>query len=92
MGLATERLIVPISAEDKRMVSAKAARLGKLSTAEFVRRAVLAYEPEDLETEAELKALLAAFPGLHAETMAQLDLTDAALDRCLAQIDSRTAA
>ena len=92
MGLASERLIVPISAEDKRMVTAKAARLGKISAAELVRRAVVAYEPEEAEAEVELKALLAAFPRLHAETMAQLDRTDAALDRCLAQIDGRTSA
>ena len=92
MALASERLIVPISAEDKRLVFAKAARMGKLSTAEFVRRAVVAYEPEDAAAEAELTALLAAFPKLHAETMEQLDRTDAALDRCLSQIDSRTVA
>ncbi len=90
MALASERLIVPISPEDKKLVSAKAARLGKLSTAELVRRAVVAYEPEDAEAEAELTSLLAAFPALHAETMAQLDRTDAALDRCLAQFDART--
>ncbi len=92
MALASERLIVPISAEDKKLVSAKAARLGKLSTAEFVRRAVVAYEPADAEAERELAALLMAFAGLHAETIAQLDRTDAALDRCLAQIGSRTVA
>lgn len=91
MALASQRLIVPISAEDKRMVTAKAARLGKLSTAELVRRAIVAYEPADTAAEAEIRALLTMFPSLHEETMAQLDRTDAALDRCLAQIDSRPA-
>jgi len=89
MALASQRLIVPISAEDKRMVKAKAARLGKLSAAELVRRAVVAYDPEDEAVEDEVRALLTAFPGLHAETMAQLDRTDAALDRCLARMDQQ---
>jgi len=87
MGLATERLIVPISAEDKRMVMNKAAKLGRLSTAELVRRAVAAYDPEEAAVEAELQALLAAFPAVHAETLALLEKTDAALDRVLSQCE-----
>lgn len=92
MGLASERLIVPISVEDKRMVTAKAARLGRMSTAELVRRAVAAYDPQEPEAEAALKTLLAAFPAIHAQTIAQLDKTDAALDRCLSHYHDRTAA
>ena len=88
MGVASERLIVPITAADKRLVTAKAARMGKISTAELVRRAVLAYDPEEAEAEAELAALVAAFQGMHAETVAQLDRTDRALDRCLSLLQS----
>ena len=45
MSLATERLVVPITAKDKARVERKAAMAGRLSTAEFVRRAALNYEP-----------------------------------------------
>lgn len=84
MGLATERLIVPISPEDKKRVEAKAAKLGRNMTAEFVRRAALAYEPDEAADEAELRALLACFEEVHAATLAQLDRTDQALDAALA--------
>ncbi len=47
MSLATQRLIVPITAKDKARVERKAAKAGKISTAEFVRRAALNYEPAD---------------------------------------------
>ena len=66
-ALATERLIVPISASDKRMVEAKASH-GNISTAELVRRAVRRYDPQ--EEEAELRSLLDVFATLHAETQA----------------------
>jgi hypothetical protein len=83
-ALATERLIVPISPADKRMVERKASS-GKMSTAEFVRRAVQRYDPregEDREA-AELRSMLDVFTALHAETLEQLDRTDAALDAAL---------
>jgi hypothetical protein len=89
MGLATERLIIPISAEEKKRVEAKASKLGRNMTAEFVRRAVLAYEPEEPEDEAELRALLVSFEQLHAATLAQLDRTDKALDAALAHFAGR---
>ena len=47
MSLASERLVIPITAKDKARVERKAAMAGKLSTAEFVRRAALNYEPAD---------------------------------------------
>ncbi len=84
MGLATKRLIVPISPHDKKLVEQRAARAGKLSVAEFVRRAALSYEPADPATEQELRQLLDGFDALHESTLAQLDRTDAALDRALA--------
>jgi Ribbon-helix-helix protein, copG family len=83
MSLATQRLIVPITAKDKERVERKAAKAGKISTAEFVRRAALNYEPAGEAEEAELRALLKAFEELHAATLAQLDRTDAALDAAL---------
>ena len=89
MSLATHRLIVPITAADKKAVEAKAAKLGRNMTAEFVRRAVLAYEPDDAADEAELRALIASFAEIHAATLAQLDRTDAALDRALGQVADR---
>ncbi len=84
-ALATERLIVPISPADKKKVEQKA-RLRRMSTSEFVRRAVLRDDPSDEERreEAELRALLDVFAVTHAETLEQLDRTDRALDQALA--------
>jgi len=84
MGLATQRLIVPITAKDKETVERKAAQAGGISTAEFVRRAALNYEPADVAAEQELRGLLDGFGALHAATLAQLDRTDAALAAALA--------
>lgn len=84
MSLATQRLIVPITAKDKERVERKAARAGNISTAEFVRRAVLHYEPAENDVEAELRGLLDGFNELHTKTLAQLDRTDEALDAALA--------
>jgi uncharacterized protein (DUF1778 family) len=84
MSLATKRLIVPISPSDKKLVEQRAARAGKLSVAEFVRRAALNYDPADQAVEQELRQLLEGFDALHESTVAQLDRTDAALDRALA--------
>jgi len=84
MGLATHRLIVPITSEDKQLVERKAVAAGNISTAEFVRRAVRSYEPLDETDERELRTLLDGFEALHAGTIAQLDRTDAALDAALA--------
>jgi hypothetical protein len=85
MSLATQRLIIPITAADKKAVEAKAAKLGRNMTAEFVRRAVLAYDPDEAADEEELRTLIASFAAIHAATLAQLDRTDAALDRALSQ-------
>jgi hypothetical protein len=87
MSLATQRLIVPITAKDKARVEKKAALAGKISTAEFVRRAALNYEPADEAVAAELRGLLDGFDELHASTLAQLDRTDAALDAALAHFN-----
>jgi hypothetical protein len=87
MSLATQRLVVPITAKDKARVERKAAKAGKISTAEFVRRAALNYEPADAQAGAELHGLVTGFEELHAKTLAQLDRTDAALDAALAHFN-----
>jgi hypothetical protein len=89
MSLANQRLIVPITARDKELVERKAAKAGKISTAEFVRRAALNYEPADEEAAVELRALLDGFKDLHASTLAELDRADAALDAALAHFGRR---
>jgi hypothetical protein len=91
MSLATQRLIVPITAKDKARVERKAAKAGKISMAEFVRRAALNYEPADEKAEAELRSLVNSFEELHAGTLAQLDRTDAALDAALAHFKGERA-
>ncbi|ACK51086.1 hypothetical protein Msil_2147 [Methylocella silvestris BL2] len=83
MSLANQRLIVPITAGDKELVERKAAKAGKISTAEFVRRAALAYEPADEAALLELRALLDGFEDFHAATLKELDRADAALDAAL---------
>ncbi|MGA9485546.1 MAG: hypothetical protein WBV25_00535 [Methylocella sp.] len=60
---------------------------GRLSMAEFVRRAALNYEPADEAAAAELHGLVSGFDELHANTLAQLDRTDAALDAALAHFN-----
>ncbi len=91
MSLATQRLVVPIAAKDKARLEKRAAMAGKISMAEFVRRAVLNYEPADETAEAELRSLVAGFEELHASTLAQLDRTDAALDAALAHFSRKRA-
>jgi hypothetical protein len=91
MSLATQRLVVPIMAKDKARVERKAAMAGKISTAEFVRRAALNYEPVDEAAEAELRGLVPGFEELRARTLAQLDRTEAALDGALTHFKRKRA-
>ena len=91
MGLATQRLVVPIAAKDKALIERRAAKAGKMSTAEFVRRAALDYEPADQEAAAELRCLLEGFDELHTDTLAQLDRTDTALDAALVHFARKSA-
>lgn len=90
---ATERLIVPISPDDKKVIARKASAR-RMSMAEFTRRAVLQYEPNEEEEreEAELRALLKVFEETHARTLEQLDRTDAALDATFAYFAAKAAA
>ena len=91
VSLATQRLIVPITAKDKARVEHKAAKAGKISTAEFVRRAALNYDPADEEAAVELRQLVDRFEEIHAATTAQLDRTDVALDAALAHFKAKPA-
>ncbi|MGV6871572.1 hypothetical protein ACUSIJ_02615 [Pseudochelatococcus sp. B33] len=94
-AVASERLIVPISSEDKRQVESRARRLG-VSTAEYVRRSLQSFDPEAAsargrqeEEERELALLLAALEAARAKTLAQLDRADAALDAALAHFAAK---
>lgn len=91
VALASERLVIQISPKDKKRVEAKAARHGATSTAEFVRRAALNYEPAGGAEEAELMGLLRALESMHAKTLDQLDRTDQALDAALRHFARRRA-
>ena len=64
MSLATHRLVVPVTAKDKARVERKAAKAGKISSAEFARRAALDCEPAGEAAEAELRGLVAGFEHL----------------------------
>lgn len=92
-ALATDRLIVPIAPGDKKAVEKKAAA-SRMSTAEFVRRAILNYDPRDEERQAEveLRALLDVFELAHAQTLEQLDRADAALDKAIAHFAAKSPA
>ncbi len=94
-AVASERLIVPISSEDKRQVESRARRLG-VSTAEYVRRSLHSFDPDaeaargrQEEDERELALMLQALAASRAQTLAQLDRADAALDAALAHFAAR---
>lgn len=94
-AIASERLIVPISSEDKRRVETRARRLG-VSTAEYVRRSLHSFDPDAAavehareEEERELALLVEALAASRAQTLAQLDRADAALDAALAYFAAR---
>ncbi len=58
MVAATERVVVLMSPLEKRALDAKAARAGRISAGELVRRAVAAYDEEAVSEAAELRELL----------------------------------
>ncbi|MFC0219678.1 hypothetical protein FHS82_002001 [Pseudochelatococcus lubricantis] len=96
--LASERLIVPISSQDKQRVEARAREIG-VSTAEYVRRSLQNFDPAAAgarqkreEEEQELALLLEALHTSRAATLAQLDRTEAALDTALAYFAEKKAA
>ena len=81
---ATARVVVLMTPEEKAALEAKASRVGPISTAELVRRAVDAYDLADQSEAEELRALLDLFKHTRAETLRQLDRTDRKLDATLA--------
>jgi hypothetical protein len=91
-AFATQRLIVPISPADKKKVEKKA-KSRHMSTAEYVRRAVLRDDigEDEQREEAELRALLEVFTITHAETLEQLDRTDRTLDMVLGYFAAKKA-
>jgi hypothetical protein len=61
-----------------------------MSTAEFLRRAILRDDAaaDERKEEAEMRALLDVFAVTQAETLEQLDRTDRALDHALAYCEA----
>jgi hypothetical protein len=80
---ATERVVVLMSPAEKAALDAKAASAGSISTGEFIRRAVRAYDENAEEEAAELKGLLSLLAATHEETVRQLDQAERRLDETL---------
>jgi hypothetical protein len=83
---ASERVVVLMTPEEKAALDSKAAQAGRISTAEFVRRAVAAYDGETERDAAELRALLASLATTHTETLHEIDRVDRKLDATLADL------
>ena len=77
LPMKTDRLTLLIAPADKAAIAARADELG-LSVSELVRRATVAYEPED-------EALVRELDALWPEVGAALDRIEANLDRALAR-------
>ncbi len=82
---ATARVVVLMSPEEKAALDSKAARAGRISAGELVRRAVEAYDEETMREAEELRALLRVLAGTHEATMAAIDRTDRKLDALFAE-------
>lgn len=83
---ASERVVVLMSPAEKRALDAKAARAGRISVGELVRRAVEAYDEGAAGEATELRDLLDVLAGVHAETLRRLDATERKLDDTLAYL------
>ena len=90
MAAATERLIVPISPAEKKRIERRASQHG-LSMAEYARRALLDYDPDETRSaqEAELRALIEAHEAAFARMTEQLDRADAAVERMVAHFAAK---
>ena len=81
---ASERVLVLMSPDEKQALDAKAARAGRISTGELVRRAVTAYdEGGTAAEEAELRGLPRLFTEVHGETLRRLEASERKLDETL---------
>lgn len=92
MAGTAERVVTLMSREERSGLDRKARRASrqwgrKVSTAEIVRKAVNAFDPESRDDEVELKGLLAAFEATHPQTLDALDWAEEALDDALAYFD-----
>jgi hypothetical protein len=90
MATATERLVVLMTPEDKSAVENKAAALG-LKTAEFVRRAAAAYDPEEAASLVQLAALAADLKRSNQEAGEALDRALASVEETRRQLESHRA-
>jgi hypothetical protein len=84
---ATERVVVLMSRAEKAALESRAAAAGRLSTAEFIRRATAAYDAETARDEAELAALLPILRATHTETLRRLDEAERKVDETLAFLE-----
>jgi len=80
---ASARVVVLMSPKEKAALEAKAARAGRISAGELVRRAVAAYNTNSEPEAAELRALLDVLGATHAETLRRLEATERKLDDTL---------
>ena len=85
---ATERVVVLMSPGEKAALERKAAAAGRISTAEFIRRATAYYDAESVRDEAELAALLPLLRASHAETLRRLDEAERKVDETLSFLDA----
>ena len=86
MAVATARVVVLMTPQEKAALDIKAASAGSLSVAELVRRAVDAYDIAEQHEADELARTLELFGHTRAETHHQLDATDRKLDEALAAL------
>ncbi len=79
-----------MSPAEKQALDAKAARSGRISTGELVRRAIEAYDEKAADEAAELRELLGVLAGVHAETLRRLEATERKLDDTLAYLQDQS--
>ncbi len=85
----SERVVVLMSPAEKQALDSKAARAGRISAGELVRRAVEAYDEEAADEAAELREWLGVLAGVHAETLRRLEATERKLDDTLAYLQGK---
>lgn len=86
---ARERVVVLMSAAEKRALDAKATKAGRISAGELVRRAVDAYDADAAGEAQALRDLLGVLAGVHAQALRRLDATERKLDDTLAHLQAQ---
>jgi hypothetical protein len=84
--LATERVTVLMTRNEKSVLEAKAKGAG-VSVGEFVRRSVDSFDPEETTEMAQLAALATELERSNAEASAALDRALASIEATRAQLD-----